>query len=249
MEDTERIRYRRQVDRVGIAQVCHLVTLDSELSDGTVRLYMLLLKYARDKDSCWPGVARLARDLNRGERTVKRHLAELTDRGLISREQRGLGRTAITWIEDLEEVYNPAVSKMALLAVDNSSSAKNGTAGSAKSDTALAVPKMAHKEETEEETDVKGGGGLTKEQELALDRLTDFGVNRPVALRLARRCPLAQVEGWLDYAAHAKGLRDPVAFVVKMLRDGEPAPERRRVGALDDRLRYISGEYANLIQH
>jgi len=246
-ENSERIQYRRMVDQAGFARVCHLVTLDTELSDGAVRLYLLLLMYARDKDNCWPGVERLAQELDKTERTIERRLGELTNRGLITRQQR-LNISAMTWIEDLEEVYNPSLTKMSGTAVDNSVSDKNVRDDPDKIVRDMSLTKMSDKQETEKETDMNGDGDLIKEQKQSHTLLAAFGVNGPVAQRLAQTCTLDQVEGWLEYAADAKNLRDPVAFAVKMLRDGEPVPERRK-RPQDDRQRYITGKYADLIEH
>jgi diguanylate cyclase (GGDEF)-like protein len=38
---------------------------------------MLLLKYAQDKGACWPGITRLARELHKSKRTVKRYQDQL----------------------------------------------------------------------------------------------------------------------------------------------------------------------------
>ena len=103
-EKPEQMRFRRPVHALGFAMIYHVLTLDRELSDGAFRLYALLLKYARQKDACWPGLERLAEDLGKGVPTVKRRLAELVDRGLVTRERRFM-RSSVTWIEDLEEAY------------------------------------------------------------------------------------------------------------------------------------------------
>ena len=218
--NSERIQYRRAVDQAGFAQLCHLVTLDTELNDGAVRLYLLLLKYAQDKGNCWPGIKRLARELGKSEPTIKRRMAELVERGLITRQQR-LNTSAITWLEDLEEVYS-------------SVSIKNDTDVSIKNDTDMSVSKMMPKQETEEQTNMKNGDddGIKKRANL----LTAFGVNGPVARKLAQTRNLNQVEGWIDYATDAEYLRNPAGFVVKMLRDDEQPPECRPEN--DDRQQY-----------
>jgi len=237
MSEGEQVRYRRAVERVGFAQVCHSITLDDELSDGAVRLYLLLLKYAQDKGECWPGVARLARNLNKSERTMARYLSELAGRGLITREQR-LNTSAITWIEDVGAVYNPSLTKMAETGAKSPVPDKNGRDQS--------LPNLAGKEEQEEEPKRNGGGGSTREQAHTL--LTGFGVAQAVADRLARERDAGQVRGWIEYARAADGLRDPVGLVVRRLLDGEPVPERQSHERGDDRQRYITGQYAEYIQ-
>ena len=83
----EPLRSRSTVKQLGWAQVYHILTLNNELSDGAFRLYVLLLKYARQSRRCWPGVERLARDLDKAKSTIKAQLAELTERRLITRER------------------------------------------------------------------------------------------------------------------------------------------------------------------
>lgn len=103
-ENNEQLRFRRRIDQAGWARLSHALTLDHTLSDGAYRLYALLLKYARQASGCWPGVRRLAQDLGKTERTITNRLADLTNKGLVTRERR-FGRSSVTWIEDLEKVY------------------------------------------------------------------------------------------------------------------------------------------------
>lgn len=100
----DEIRFRRQIEEAGYSILYHTLTLDRELSDPAFRLYSLLLKYAQQKDYAYPGVKRLAEDLGKSEKSVKRALAELTERGLISRQRR-FGTSTVTYIEDPNEVY------------------------------------------------------------------------------------------------------------------------------------------------
>ena len=246
---TEQISYRRSVDQIGFAQVCHLVTLDGTLSDGAVRLYMLLLKYAQDKGACWPGITRLARELHKSKRTVKRYLMELVERGLITREQRGNGKTAKTWIEDLEAVYGdgPTVSllpsgdtggtamsslpagdtggpSMSPQPVDNSRSDKNGPASSDKNGPALAVTNLSPKEEQEEEQTNDVDGWTTEQrQSLMIFRENDADVTRTV-LRIARRRSPDDVRGMIEAAKRKRGLSNPIGWAIAQLRDGAPVP-------------------------
>jgi DNA-binding transcriptional ArsR family regulator len=239
-EQREGLAFRRAVEQAGFARLSHLVVTDQNLSDGAVRLYARLLYYARQDIRCWPGVARLASDLGKSERTVAYRIEELEERGLITREQRGKGKTAFTWIEDLEDVY-------AGKPVDNSSPAKNCRASPAKNCRALALQKIADKEETEEETDMNGGGDNTKDIQTKTATLTAFGVAGCVAERLARKRSIEEIKGWLEYAARANGLNNPVAFVVARLRDGEPVPDQKK-GNGQERRPDSEGKYAKYIQ-
>jgi hypothetical protein len=182
-------------------------------------------------------VARLASDLGKSERTIDYRIEELVGRGLITREQRR-NQTAMTWIEDLEDVY-------AGKSVDNSVNAKNCGDVNAKNCGDLATQKIAYKEETEEETDMSGGGDNTKDIQTKTTTLTAFGVAGSVAERLARQRSLEEIKGWLEYAARADGLNNPVAFVVARLRDGEAVPEQKGNG--NERRPESEGRWAKYI--
>lgn len=231
------LAFRNPVKRRGYAIVHHVLTLDQDLSDGSYRLYALLLKYARDSEGCWPGIKRLADDLGKSEQTIERRLGELVGRGLISRQQR-LNQTAMTYIEDLEDVYEPVPLK-------NEEDVPLIFEGD------MSPSKMRGKEETEGETDKKGVVVSKQEQEQGLAILRSFGVSEPVARKLAGLRSLEDVQGWVAYtqSARGKGIQEPQAFVVARLRDGEPAPEEPEESGNGDRSRYIGGKYADCIRH
>jgi hypothetical protein len=138
----------------------------------------------------------------------------------------------MTYIEDLATVYAVDLSPIKF---DEASPIKN--------DEAIAPSKMMTKEETEEETD--NGGGHTTKTSQAIASLCDFGVSRSVAERLAEERSLQDILAWIAYAERADGVRNPTAFLVARLRDGEIPPEAL---VSDDRKRYVSGKYADWIQ-
>jgi hypothetical protein len=98
---------------------------------------------------------------------------------------------------------------------------------------------------TKTTTDI-GVGGKNERESLVL--LTAAGVSETVARRLATTCTLDQVRGWVDYATTAQGVTDPAGLIVARLQDGvpPPAPIKRPE---HDSSRYITGPYADLIQH
>ncbi|MBD3256731.1 MAG: hypothetical protein GF383_16675 [Candidatus Lokiarchaeota archaeon] len=229
-KERDGLAFRSPVKREGWAQVYHVLTTDENLSDGAFRLYVLLLKYAQQRGGCWPGRERLARELGTTTRTIDRRLAELTERGLITRVQRGKGVTAMTWIEDLETVYSE----------EDTSPDKNVKAAECPDKSVEASPdknvepmtptNLSRKEQEEEQTDMVDGGDTTKDKAIKTTTLTAFGVARPVAVRLARARALEEIQGWIDYAKRAEGLHNPVGLVVSRLRDGVPVPEQNRGG-------------------
>ena len=264
MSETEQLRFRRTVESQGFSIVYHVLTLDTDLSDGAFRLYVLLLKYAQQSGTCWPGVDRLAADLGKKPRTILYHLAELTERGLISRERRP-NRSSITWIEDLETVYGKANQE---------------TDGKAGGEPDRETDEENCAEEAEEETDAEAEESAkfcteqmcdvqnfahpghakfctSEEQQennnnavavgpaaatttatttAAAALLRDFGVD-PVTARtlVARGCSEDQVRGWIAYARQAKGLSNPAGFVVSRLQLGASPPAPVNSGADEQR--------------
>src|SRR5512136_649433 len=63
------------------------------LSHGAKLTFILLLKYAWQQSQCFPGVVRLAAELEVERKSVIRYTQELVSRGLVAIERRGRGRT------------------------------------------------------------------------------------------------------------------------------------------------------------
>ena len=64
-----------------------------ELSAGAKLCYAMLLSYAHYENACFPGQARLAKDIGGGVRSVARYLSELQKFRLLKVKRRGLGKT------------------------------------------------------------------------------------------------------------------------------------------------------------
>jgi len=54
--------------------------------------YAILLKYAWEKDYCYPGQATMAKDMGVTERSVRTYLQELEKAGFIEIKQKGQGK-------------------------------------------------------------------------------------------------------------------------------------------------------------
>jgi len=233
-EEPGSIRFRNPVKQQGWAQVHHVLTLDTELSDGAYRLYVLLLMYARQSDGCWPGVERLARDLGRAPSTVKARLAELVKRGLITRERR-LGTSSITWIEDLEKVYGGPENRT-FEQPENRTSEQPEIQPTAGRETGREQQTEKYNQHNDDDDHP------SSDQSIIISLLTDFGVHLDMARRLARNCSLEFVRACIDDTRNIRHkLRNPPGFLVDQLRSGEPPPshhtntgaaaqDRRRTG-------------------
>ena len=79
----------------GFTQVPNFILTNKELSVGAKLYYAMLLKYAREKDYCFPGQQTLAEDMGSSERSVRTYQKELEDAKFLEVIQRGLGKTSL----------------------------------------------------------------------------------------------------------------------------------------------------------
>jgi hypothetical protein len=87
----------------GFTQIPNVVLRDPDLSAPAKCVYALLLSYAWDNASCFPGQSKLAEDMGYSERAIRTVLNELRANGLISWERRGFASTNLYYIEPLPE--------------------------------------------------------------------------------------------------------------------------------------------------
>jgi hypothetical protein len=81
------------VTRQGFTQVPNFILTKKDISVGAKLSYAMLLKYAWDNRSCFPGQAKLAADMGAAERSIRTYLKELEAAELLEIVQRGLGKT------------------------------------------------------------------------------------------------------------------------------------------------------------
>lgn len=84
----------------GFTQLPNYVLRSAVLSFGARLAYAVLLSYAWQEGSCFPGQDRMAKDLGTSRQMVNTYLRELKSAGFISWMRRGLGRTNIYYILD-----------------------------------------------------------------------------------------------------------------------------------------------------
>ncbi len=76
--------YRSKVKtQTGLFIQVPLELLETNISPSALKLYMMLLKYARQSQECWPSHQTLARDMNLKSRRIANLLKELDEAGLI----------------------------------------------------------------------------------------------------------------------------------------------------------------------
>lgn len=86
----------------GFTQLPNFVLKDKTLSFGARLAYAVLLSYAWQAESCFPGQQRMAEDLGTSDRSIRTFLNELKERGYIDWKQQGLNRSNIYYILDYQ---------------------------------------------------------------------------------------------------------------------------------------------------
>jgi hypothetical protein len=87
--------------RHGFTQLPNAILRDPTITLGGKIAYAMLLSYAWDKDSCFPGQERMATDMGVSRRSAIIFLQSLQRRGLISIKRRGMGKTNVYTIHHL----------------------------------------------------------------------------------------------------------------------------------------------------
>src|SRR3990172_3277047 len=83
-ERLERIIVENEMLRAGFAAFPYLVLRDVRLTVGARLAYAVLLMYAWQEGSCFPGQGRMAQDMGISDRHLRRFLDELRTAGYIN---------------------------------------------------------------------------------------------------------------------------------------------------------------------
>lgn len=87
----------------GFTSIPNRILENSALSLGARMTYGMLLKYAWQKDFCFPAQQQLAKDLGITDRSVRSHLTELREARLVDWKQMGLNRPNVYYILKLPD--------------------------------------------------------------------------------------------------------------------------------------------------
>jgi predicted transcriptional regulator len=109
----DKVIFRELEKQYGFAQISHLITEDRLLSDLAVRVYLALLKYAMNKNYCFPGQDKLAETIGKSRSSIFRGLNELRNRGLVSWKTRGFNKTNLYILEPISEIYAEKLDSLA----------------------------------------------------------------------------------------------------------------------------------------
>jgi hypothetical protein len=83
-ERLDRVVVENEMLRAGFAALPYMVLRDTRLSVGARLSYAVLLMYAWQEGSCFPGQERMAKDLGVSARHLRRFLAELRSANYVS---------------------------------------------------------------------------------------------------------------------------------------------------------------------
>jgi hypothetical protein len=92
----------------GFTQLPNYILKDKRLSFGARLTFAVLLSYAWQEGSCFPGQERMANDLGTTDRSIRTFLGELKAKGYVDWKQQGLNRPNIYYILDYQPL-DPAL--------------------------------------------------------------------------------------------------------------------------------------------
>jgi DNA-binding MarR family transcriptional regulator len=98
--------------KTGFVQLPNFILTDKELSAYAKLSYALLLSYAWQKDSCFPGQERMANDLGVSRQYLSKALKELQEHSYISIERRGLNKTNVYTILSIQKRWEKFKKKL-----------------------------------------------------------------------------------------------------------------------------------------
>ena len=98
--------------KTGFIQLPNFILTDKKLSAYAKLSYALLLSYAWQKDSCFPGQERMAADLGVSDRYLRQALKELQESNYIRVERRGLNKTNVYTILSIQARWEKYKKKL-----------------------------------------------------------------------------------------------------------------------------------------
>jgi hypothetical protein len=205
------------------------------LSRDAKLLYAVLLSYAWQGGSCFPGYQRLQADLGCGINQLTKYLRDLEGAGLITRRRRGLGKTTVYTLHDpppppRAEPDRPSTTPAPPLIHRFGESRVTGTV--------KAVSPVRRHEQDSGEQDPRGHhppplaptapvgvGSAGAVDDALLELLIAQGVTRRIAGELVAKHAgeaIRQQVAWQPYRPPAKS---PAGALVQAIRDAWPPPQ------------------------
>ncbi len=224
------------------------------LSRDAKLLYAVLLSYAWQQGSCFPGAERLQHDLGCGKNQVTRYLQELEDAGLVSRRRRGQGKTTLYTLHDPpappptldgqaarrstaaslgQGTRNPRTGEFRLPKSGNQDAPKRGAEydpGEEDPEEHHHPPSTAASAPPDPLTPLAPTSSPPHEPTSAVDDdallelLIAHGVTRRIARELAATHSGEMIRQQVEWQRHRPIAKSPAGALVQAIRDGWPPP-------------------------
>ncbi len=216
--------------RKGFTVIPNYILCDAGISFGARLAYTLLLSYAWQEGSCFPGQDKIGSDLGVTRKAVNKYLKELKNKGYISWKRRGLGKTNVYYILDRSKQRNPSPDR-------SGSEPRNGPSGKPSSDVTARlhqdittdshpdVTLRLHNQYPEEKD--------AEQQQVVVQKLSSLNVRQSKIEALVSRYPphyiqekLALLRWKRKHGLRGTPIADSAAWVVKAIEnDYRPPPE------------------------
>jgi hypothetical protein len=219
------------------------------LSRDAKLLYAVLLSYAWQQGSCFPGAERLQHDLGCGKNQVTRYLQELEGAGLVARRRRGQGKTTVYTLHDPPPAptAGPARPTLADSPEEGVRSPRSGEPRLPKSGTQDAPVRGAEYDsggqDPEEQqppvvqatapvvarsplapTDLPTRDPTGAGDDAVLELLLSRGVTRRIAQALVASHPATAIREQVSWQPYRPATKSPAGALVQAIRDAWPPP-------------------------
>jgi hypothetical protein len=208
--------------RGGFVQLPVAVLQTPGLSRDAKLLYAILLRYAWQAGSCFPGYETLQADMDCSPNSLTKYMSELDRVGLISRQRRYLGQTTIYTLHELPKKALPGKSR------------KNCDTSPPKTATP-ASQKLRHESDSEESDSEEQHHGASQLRDPAppsgadaddalVASLEERGITPRVARQLATTHDAKAVREQLDWLPYRPQAKNPAGALVDAIRGAWPPP-------------------------
>jgi hypothetical protein len=208
-----------------------------ELSRDAKLLYAVLLSYAWQGGSCFPGYQRLQADLGCGVNQITKYLRELEGAGLVTRRRRGLGKTTVYTLHDVPPPPRAEPDRPAQSSATPAPPLIHQIGESRVTNSVKAVSPVRRHEQDSGEQDPGGhhppplapAAPASQEVTGAVDDalfelLIAQGVTRRIAHELVATYPAEAIREQLACQAYRPKAKSPAGALVRAIRDAWPPP-------------------------
>ena len=207
--------------RGGFVQLPVAVLQTPGLSRDAKLLYAILLRYAWQAGSCFPGYETLQADMDCSPNSLTKYMGELDRVGLISRQRRYLGQTTIYTLHELPKKALPGKSR------------KNCDTSPPKTATSVSQ-KLRHESDSVETDSVEQHQGAAAAappvaspgapDDALVAALQERGLTPRIAYQLATTHTAQAIREQLEWHPYRPKAANPAGALVQAIRDAWPPP-------------------------